>query len=94
MTGWEPIAAHILKNILTEGRVLTAKDLAIFENLKNLLTKILDKNPRYCFDSNHTCTYRAHACFVLFMKGDKWNEDDVLQCPYRHNIASGGDNEA
>jgi hypothetical protein len=77
------VASHVLKNILKEGRPLSAKDIELFELLRDLLIGILSENPRYCFDSKHECSYRAHACHVLYVKGSEWTEKDILECPYR-----------
>lgn len=86
MMGWETIAAIVLKNVLKEGRLLSAKDVELFELLRDLLMDILSNNPRHCFDDQHVCVYREHACHVLFTKGNEWTKADIENCKYRKKI--------
>jgi hypothetical protein len=81
--GWEIIAATVLQNVLKEGRVLSTKNIELFELLRDLLVDILSGNPRHCFDNAHTCEYRDHACHVSFTKGRRWTSADIENCPYR-----------
>jgi hypothetical protein len=80
------VASHVLENLLKEGRPLSVKDIQLLGLIRDLLIDILSKNPRYCFDSKHTCTYREHACYVEYVKGSEWTEEDILNCPYRQKI--------
>jgi len=86
MMGWEIVAAHVLQNVLKEGRILSAKDIEVFESIRDLLLSILSSNPRYCFNDTHKCEYREGACHVLFTKGNEWTAEDIANCKYRRII--------
>ena len=82
--GWETIAALVLQSVLHDGRALSAKDIRLFGQLRDLLVNILSSNPRHCFDDQHTCAYRDHACHILFTKGEQWTVTDIENCKYRN----------
>ena len=76
---------RLLLPVIARKSNISMSEAAMAEKLIRELHAMFQRT-RYCTDKKHECTFREGSCKVIIEKGDKWQYEDIVACPYRKKI--------